>query len=104
ALATDTRTNLAPVFVETSLGRVTLSGDVPSATFATADAEVASAAPGVAAVRSLLAIKAPPAPTPAEEKVAEGATSPPVPEGAVTSEPRLEPHSRDQDADRVTRP
>ncbi len=105
ALALDPRTSLGPVFVETSLGNVTLAGDVPSAEMAAAATEVAGAVAGVAEVRNQLVVKAPPAPpTPAEAKAEAGATSKPTPETAVTSEPRLEPHSRDQDANRVTRP
>jgi osmotically-inducible protein OsmY len=39
-----------------------------------------------------------------EAKAEAGATSQPVPEAAFTSEPRLEPHGREQDANRVTKP
>src|SRR5262249_11199773 len=59
---------------------------------------------GVLEVRNELVAAPAPAPTLAEAKVEAGATSEPVPEGAVTSEPRLEPHGREQDADRVTKP
>ncbi|SRR5581483_3968772 len=105
ALALDARTNLVPVFVETSLGNVILAGDVPSAEMAAAAVEIAGAVPGVASVTSKLTVKAtPPPPTPAETKAEAGATSKPLPDTLVTSEPRLEPHSRDQDANRVTRP
>jgi osmotically-inducible protein OsmY len=108
ALALDARTNLVPVFVEASLGQVTLGGDVPSAAMAAAAEEIARGLPGVANVRNRLVVNAPPAPpaapTPAEAKVEAGATTQPVADTAFTSEPRLEPHSRDQDADRVTRP
>jgi osmotically-inducible protein OsmY len=108
ALAQDARTNLVPVFVETGLGQVTLGGNVPSAAMAAAAEEIARGLPGVARVRNQLVVKAPPAPpappTPAEAKVEAGATTQPVADTAFTSEPRLEPHSRDQDANRVTRP
>jgi len=108
ALAQDARTDSGPVFVETSLGHVTLGGDVPSAEAATAAEEVARGVLGVSRVRGQLTVKAPAAPpappTPAEAKVEAGATTKPIADTAFTSEPRLEPHSRDQDADRVTRP
>jgi hypothetical protein len=105
ALALDARTSLAPVFVETNLGQVTLYGDAPSAAMVTAATEVASAVPGVATVTNYLVARAAPAPpTPAEVKAEAGATSQPIAETAYTSEPRLEPHSREQNADRVTRP
>ena len=105
ALALDARTNLAPVYVECSLGIVQLSGPAPVA-MVEAAAEVAHGVPGVLEVRNELvpvaAAAAPP--TPAEEKADVGATSKPTADTAFTSEPRLEPHGRTQDADQVTRP
>jgi osmotically-inducible protein OsmY len=104
ALARDPHTNLAPVAVECALGVVRLLGPVPSAAMASAAVEIARGVPGVLEVRSELVAAPAPAPTPAEAKVEAGATSEPTPETAFTSEPRLEPHGREQDADRVTKP
>ncbi len=104
ALARDPRTNLSPVEVECHLGVVRLLGPVPSAAMASAAVEIARGVPGVLEVRSELVAAPAPAPTTAEAKVEAGATSEPTPETASASEPRLEPHSRDQDADRVTKP
>lgn len=104
ALALDGRTNLVPVYVESSLGIVRLSGSVPSAAMAAAAAEIASAVPGVAEVRNELEAAAESPPSLAEQKVEAGAASQPSADTAFTSEPRLEPHGRTQDADQVTRP
>ena len=104
ALALDPRTNLSPVFVECSLGSVRLYGPVPTAEMAAAAEEVARALPQVAQVRNELEPAAPAQPSTAQAKAEVGATAKPIAETAYTSEPRLEPHSRTQDADRVTRP
>jgi osmotically-inducible protein OsmY len=103
ALALDPRTSLAPVYVDCSLGIVRLQGAAPAA-MVEAATEIARAVPGVVAVRNDLAVApAPPAPTAAEQKAEAGATSKPTADTAFTSEPRLEPHGRTQDADLVTR-
>ncbi|HZR98189.1 MAG TPA: BON domain-containing protein [Chloroflexota bacterium] len=105
ALALDPRTNLAPVYVDCSLGTVRLQGAVPSAAMVEAATEVARGVPGVADVRNdLVAVAAPSAPSVAEAKVEAGAASKPTADTAFTSEPRSEPHGRTQNADLVTRP
>jgi osmotically-inducible protein OsmY len=105
ALALDPRTSLAPVYVECSLGVVRLCGPVPTASMVEAATEVARSVPGVVDVRNeLAAAPAQPAPSAAEAKADVGATSKPTADTAFTSEPRLEPHGRTQDADLVTRP
>jgi hypothetical protein len=92
------------VYVECSLGIVQLSGPAPAA-MVQAAAEVARGVPGVVEVRNeLVPVAAAVPPTPAEEKADVGATSKPTADTAFTSEPRLEPHGRTQDADQVTRP
>jgi osmotically-inducible protein OsmY len=104
ALALDPRTNLAPVYVDCSLGVVHLLGPVPSAAMVEAATEIARGVPGVVDVRNdLVAAPPPPAPTDAEQKAAAGATSRPIADTAVTSEPRSESQTRVQDADLVTR-
>jgi hypothetical protein len=105
ALALDARTSMAPVYVECSQGIVQLSGPAPAA-MVQAAVEVARGVPGVVEVRNELVpvAVAAAAPTPAEEKADVGATSKPTADTAFTSEPRLEPHGRTQDADQVTRP
>jgi osmotically-inducible protein OsmY len=104
ALALDPRTALAPVRVEATFGVIHLLGPIPTAAMASAAQAIAAAVPGVARVRAQLQIAAVATPSVAETKAEAGATSPPIAETAFTSEPRLEPHSREQDADRVTRP
>ena len=105
ALALDPRTNLAPVYVDCSLGVVRLQGPVPSAAMVEAATEIARGVPGVVDVRNeLVAVGAPAAPSSAEAKAEAGATSKPTADTAFTSEPRLEPHGRTQNADLVTRP
>ena len=105
ALALDPRTNLCPVQVECSLGVVRLLGQVPTSEMVAAAEEIARVVPGVALVRNeLVPAPAPTPPTAAEAKAEAGAATKPIADTAYTSEPRLEPHGRDQDADRVTRP
>jgi hypothetical protein len=104
ALALDPRTNLAPVYVDCSLGVVHLAGSVPSAAMVEAATEVARGVPGVLDVRNeLVAVAAPGTPSGAEAKAEAGATSKPTADTAFTSEPRSEPRGRVQDADLVTR-
>jgi osmotically-inducible protein OsmY len=120
ALALDPRTNLAPVYVDCSLGIVRLQGAVPGSAMVDAAAEIARGVPGVVDVQNeLVAVAVPVAPSGAAAKAdadvaskpsvaaakAEaGATSKPTADTAFTSEPRLEPHGRTQNADLVTRP
>jgi osmotically-inducible protein OsmY len=105
ALALDPRTNLAPVYVECNLGMVRLLGPVPAAGMVEAATEVARSVAGVADVRNDLVAASPAtAPSAAEQKADVGATSKPTADTAFTSEPRLEPHGRTQNADQVTRP
>jgi hypothetical protein len=104
ALALDARTNLAPVYVECSLGVVRLSGPVPTSAMAEAAVAIARGVPGVVEVLGELEPVATAPPSVAEQKAALGASSQPTSDTAFTSEPRLEPHGRTQDADQVTRP
>jgi osmotically-inducible protein OsmY len=105
ALAVDARTNLAPVHVECNLGVVRLHGDVPTAAMAIATGELAATVPGVARViNDLVPGQEPAVAAAAEAQAAADTASPPTVEGEFTAEPRLEPHGRTQDANRVTRP
>jgi osmotically-inducible protein OsmY len=105
ALALDPRTNAVPVYVDCSLGSVRLMGAAPTAAMVVAATEIARGVPGVVDVQNDLQTAAgAPALSDAEVKAEAGATSKPTADTAFTSEPRLEPHGRTQNADLVTRP
>jgi hypothetical protein len=105
ALALDPRTNTVPVYVDCSLGSVRLMGAAPTAAMVVAATEIARGVPGVVDVQNDLQTAAgAPALSDAEVKAEAGATSKPTADTAFTSEPRLEPHGRTQNADLVTRP
>ncbi|HEY7066393.1 MAG TPA: BON domain-containing protein [Chloroflexota bacterium] len=92
ALALDARTNLAPVYVECSLGVIRLRGTVPGAAMVAAASEIARGVAGVVEVQNELVAgpELPPPPPPAPKAEAAAPPAPaaaPKPEAAASTKP-----------------